>query len=210
MAGLHREVFVESRADVHLQNLRCDADLRLADCTGVLSVTGTVAFHTPSRGWSLRTWVETIKGRRIGRAQTSPVPWAFAVAYTFTGHQVCHSFEVPKVSAWSAEHPNRYRVVAELIAPDGSVTETHSQLIGFRHVEVRERQLLVNGQPIWIFGVNRHDHHPVRGKAVTVEDMRDDLVLMKQHNITAVRTAHYPNDPRLLDLCDELGLVRRR
>ena len=66
--------------------------------------------------------------------------------------------------------------------------------------------MLVNGQPVWIFGVNRHDHHPERGKSVTVDDMRADLVAMKRHNINAVRCAHYPNDHRFLDLCDELGL----
>jgi beta-galactosidase len=113
---------------------------------------------------------------------------------------------VHNVKAWSAERPDRYRVVAELFDPSGHLVEVHAQLIGFRHVEVRDRQVLVNGRPIWFFGVNRHDHHPERGKAVTVDDMRADLVLMKQHNINAVRTAHYPNDPRLLDLCDELGM----
>ena len=64
----------------------------------------------------------------------------------------------------------------------------------------------VNGKPVWVFGVNRHDHHPERGKAVTVDDMRADLLTMKRHNITAVRTSHYPNDHRFYDLCDELGL----
>jgi beta-galactosidase len=73
-------------------------------------------------------------------------------------------------------------------------------------VEIRERQLLVNGQPVWIFGVNRHDHHPERGKAVTEADMRADLLTMRRHNITAVRTSHYPNDSRFYDLCDELGM----
>ncbi len=63
----------------------------------------------------------------------------------------------------------------------------------------------MNGQPIWIFGVNRHDHHPDRGKAVTVDDMRADLAAMRAHNITAIRTSHYPNDSAFLDLCDELG-----
>jgi beta-galactosidase len=86
------------------------------------------------------------------------------------------------------------------------VTHTLTQQVGFRHVEVRDRDLLVNGRRVWVFGVNRHDHHPDRGKAVTIDDMRADLVLMRRHNITAVRTAHYPNDHRFLDLCDELGL----
>jgi beta-galactosidase len=112
----------------------------------------------------------------------------------------------PTSQPWSAETPQRYRVQVELLAPDGRVLETTDQQVGFRRVEVRNRQLLVNGQPIWVFGVNRHDHHPDRGKAVTEADMRADLVAMRQHNITAVRTSHYPNDSVFYDLCDELGV----
>ena len=78
--------------------------------------------------------------------------------------------------------------------------------VGFRRVEIRDRQLLVNGQPVTIKGVNRHDHSDTRGKAVTREDMLADVLLMKQFNFNAVRTSHYPNDPYLLDLCDQLGL----
>ena len=206
MAGLHREVFLESRANVHVQNLRCDADFRLVDAVGVLQVDTTISFAIqPTPGWAVRTHVETLKGRRIGKATTGAVPTEFAAPYVFTGHRVIASFEIPNIEPWSAEKPHRYRVIVELLAPNGAVTEVHAQLVGFRHVEIRDRQLVVNGQPIWIFGVNRHDHHPVRGKAVTVDDMRKDLLVMKQHNINAVRTAHYPNDPRFLDLCDELG-----
>jgi len=78
--------------------------------------------------------------------------------------------------------------------------------IGFRRIEVRDRRFLVNGAPVVLLGVNRHDHHPVTGKVQTVDDLRDDLLSMKRHNINAVRCAHYPNDHRLLDLCDELGM----
>ena len=207
MAGLHREVFIESRAHTHLANLRCDADLRVADGTGLLTVTSTVSFaNVPSAGWTVRTTLETPAGRRVGKAQVAVVPHEFARPYAFTGHHAVSSFEVAGVAPWSAEHPNRYRVVAELLDPHGAVAEVHAQLVGFRHVEVANRQMLVNGQPVWVFGVNRHDHHPTRGKAVTVEDIRADLLLMKSHNVNSVRTSHYPNDPRLLDLCDELGM----
>jgi len=207
MAGLHREVFVETRAATRLHNLRCDADLDVASGDGTLRVASTVAFTTrPQKGWQVRTTLETLPGRRIGKPVVADVPHRFDRAYRFSGHRAVAEFRVPAVRAWSAEDPHRYRVVAELIDPSGEVAEVHAQLVGFRHVENRDRQLLVNGQPVWIFGVNRHDHHPERGKAVTVADMRDDLLAMKRHNISAVRTSHYPNDPRLLDLCDELGM----
>ena len=93
----------------------------------------------------------------------------------------------------------------ELLDRRGRVRQDERQRVGIRSVEVRDRQLLVNGQPIWVFGVNRHDHHPDRGKAVTTDDIRADLALMRAHNITAVRTSHYPNDSAFYDLCDELG-----
>jgi beta-galactosidase len=207
MAGLHRDVHLEARPRVHLADVRCDADLRVDDGTGVLRVGARTAFvDAPTSGWIIRATLHDPRGRRVGRAQQGAVPHAFVVPYVFTGHDVRLEWEVPRVAAWSAEQPARYRVEVELLAPDGAVADRTEQLVGFRHVEVRDRQLLVNGRPVWIFGVNRHDHHPDRGKAVTVDDMRADLLQMRRHNITAVRTSHYPNDHRFYDLCDEFGM----
>jgi beta-galactosidase len=205
MAGLHREVHVEARGAVHVHSLVCDAGLD--GTTGTLTARATLGgLHPPERGWQVRFTVETLRNRRLAKAQTARIRSRFAVPYVFAGHAATAEFRLPEVTPWSAESPTRYRVVAELLDPHGAVAEVHSQLVGFRTVEVRDRQLLVNGEPVWIFGVNRHDHHPVRGKAVTVDDMRDDLLAMRRHNITAVRCSHYPNDPRFLDLCDEIGM----
>jgi beta-galactosidase len=207
MAGLHRSVWIEARSPEYIADVACTADLRVADGVGLLHVRTGVGFAAkPTKGVVVRTWLETLAGRRVGTVHTAPVPYRFELPYLFEGHHVDAVWEVPKVAAWSAESPTRYRVRVELVRPDGEVAEATEQLVGFRHVEVSDRQLLVNGQPIWIFGVNRHDHHPDRGKAVTVDDMRADLVQMRRHNITAVRTSHYPNDSAFYDLCDELGM----
>ena len=210
MAGLHRGVYIEARGSVHVASLVCDAGLRNAggpDRAGTLSASATIGGRTPpGPGWRVRFGVETMRGRRLARPQTVDVPHRFATPYLFSGHTAVASFEFPGIDPWSAESPTRYRVTAELLDPEGTVVEVHAQLIGFRSIEVRDRQLLVNGEPVWIFGVNRHDHHPTRGKAVTVDDMRDDLLAMRRHNITAVRCSHYPNDPAFLDLCDEIGM----
>ena len=88
----------------------------------------------------------------------------------------------------------------------GDVVEVETCRVGFRKVEIRDGQLLVNGVPILLKGVNRHDHDPDGGKTVTYDSMLQDITLMKQYNINTVRTCHYPNDPRWLDLCDEYGL----
>jgi beta-galactosidase len=110
------------------------------------------------------------------------------------------------VSAWSAELPRVYRLVLTLKDAAGKALESTSTRIGFRTVEVRDRNLLINGRRVMIKGVNRHDHHDTKGKALDRETLRLDAVTMKQYNFNAVRTSHYPNDPYWLDLCDEMGL----
>ncbi len=104
------------------------------------------------------------------------------------------------VTPWTAESPHLYRAV---IATD---TERVALRIGFRSVAVKDGQFTVNGRPVLLRGVNRHEHHPDHGRALPEQTHREDVLLMKQHNINAVRTAHYPPHPRFLDLCDELGL----
>ncbi|KAK6535409.1 Beta-galactosidase (Lactase) [Orbilia ellipsospora] len=102
---------------------------------------------------------------------------------------------------WTAETPYLYTLILSLGA--GHVI---SQRVGFRTSEIKDGNLRVNGKPIIIRGVNRHEHHPTRGRAVPYEFMRNDLLLMKTHNINGIRTSHYMNDPRLYDVADELGL----
>lgn len=206
MAGLHRSVWVEARPIVHIADVPIAVDFDPTTGCGMVESTTVVDFGgEPRDGWSVRSALITPNGRPVGRAQQSSVPTRFAQPYVFRGHQVSATWEVPNALAWSAEQPRTYRVRVELRDPSGVVQHAEEQHIGLKRVEVRDRQLLVNGQPIWVFGVNRHDHHPDRGKAVTVDDMRADLTAMRAHNITAVRTSHYPNDSALLDLCDELG-----
>ncbi|MCO5328822.1 MAG: DUF4981 domain-containing protein [Ilumatobacteraceae bacterium] len=200
MAGLHRSVWLEARGPVHLADVRAAGDYDPATGAGRVTVAAEVAFPGGvQRGWSVRV--------RLGRkVVTGEVPHRFDVPYVFTGHTVTAAFDLPACRPWSAERPHRYTVTCELLSPTGGVVEASDVQVGCRLVEVRDRQLLVNGQPIWVFGVNRHDHHPDRGKAVTVDDMRADLLAMRAHNITAVRTSHYPNDDAFYDLCDELGM----
>ncbi|MEU8221087.1 glycoside hydrolase family 2 TIM barrel-domain containing protein [Kribbella sp. NPDC048915] len=108
--------------------------------------------------------------------------------------------EIAAVEPWSAETPRLYDATVEVPG------ETVTLRIGFRTVAMVDGLFTANGRPLFFRGVNRHEHDERRGRAMTVEAMRQDLVLMKQHNINAVRTAHYPPHPAFLDLCDELGL----
>lgn len=112
---------------------------------------------------------------------------------------------VPEVRTWTAETPELYGLTVRLHRADGTVADTSRHRVGFRDVAVVGRDLLVNGERIFIRGVNRHDFHPLTGRTVSSEDMRADLVLLKRFGFNAIRTAHYPNDPGLYDLADELG-----
>ncbi len=108
---------------------------------------------------------------------------------------------------WSAETPYLYTLVLTMTNPEGIVVEARSSKIGFRTVEFStEQALLINGRNVEIIGVNRHDHSAVNGKALTRQEMRRDVELMKLFNFNAVRTSHYPNDPYFLELCDEYGI----
>ncbi len=210
MAGLHRSLWIESRPPVHITDVPIAVDYDPEAGEGTIEVTtvidpGTGAGSQPASGWTVRASVRGPNGRRVGRVLTAEVPHEHARPYSFTGYETNQRFTIAGAKPWSAERPDRYEVMVELINPNGNVVHTETQQVGLRRVEIRNRQLLVNGQPVWIFGVNRHDHHPDRGKAVTIDDMRADLTAMRAHNINAVRTAHYPNDPAFYDLCDELG-----
>lgn len=108
---------------------------------------------------------------------------------------------------WSAETPWLYQLVLSLKDPEGNLLEARSVNIGFREIEVNQAgELLVNGQPTKLYGVNRHDHHPIAGKALTREMIELDVRMIKQYNFNAIRTSHYPNDPYFYDLCDQYGI----
>ena len=115
------------------------------------------------------------------------------------------TIKVPNISPWSAESPTLYDVEYELVDPTGQVIEITTQKVGFRRVEIKGNELLVNGQPVIFYGINRHDFNRETGRVLTRELMRQDLLELKRWNFNAVRTSHYPNDPAFLDLCDELG-----
>ena len=114
--------------------------------------------------------------------------------------------EVPGIVPWSAEVQRRYGLRIILRDPAGGVAEAVDLAVGFRRVEIRRNQLLINGRAVLIRGVNRHDFDPRTGRVVSPAEMRADLVAMKRFGFNAVRTSHYPNDPAFLDLTDELGL----
>lgn len=113
--------------------------------------------------------------------------------------------ELPTVRPWSAETPNLYTLIIQVFQND-RLLQVIPQEIGFRTIEVTDGLIKVNGQPILFKGVNRHEWDPIHGRSVSLERMEKDLQIMKKFNVNAVRTAHYPDDPRFYALCDQYGL----
>ena len=211
--GLHRSLWLESRGAVHVSDLNVIADYDAA--TGKGELIAAVSATGASKGYKVIGRLYDPAGALIGQINAAPIDQfsydgtrleQYVSSYRFKAYAAKLNLTVPDARPWTAETPNLYALETELVDPVGQTVEAHRTHIGFRRVEVGGRRLKINGQPITIIGVNRHDHHPENGKTCSPEDMRADLVSMKQHNINAVRTAHYPNDHRLLDLCDELGL----
>jgi len=129
-------------------------------------------------------------------------------ANSIHGQETIVNLQSPIVNPnkWNAETPHLYHLLLTLQDEAGKNIEVRQTRVGFRQVEVRDRQLWVNGRSILLKGVNRHDFDPETGHTMTYARLREDVLLMKRHNINAVRTAHYPDDERFYDLCDEIGL----
>ncbi|MFV0291411.1 MAG: glycoside hydrolase family 2 TIM barrel-domain containing protein [Mangrovibacterium sp.] len=119
------------------------------------------------------------------------------------------TYHLEKPQLWSNETPYLYTLVLSLTDRNGELTEAKSCKVGFRSVEFHKEtaKLLINGKETYLIGVNRHDHHPTKGKALSREDIKADVQQIKQFNFNCIRTSHYPNDPYFYDLCDEYGIL---
>lgn len=191
LSGIHREVYLWSRPKVHLQDFTVDASFEYNSGNAKLSFTADVSKSTNEVNIKLldgdgkEHLVQDLKARN---------------------GQVKLIKEIKNIQPWSAETPNVYDVVISLKGKSGETVEVIHQKVGFRKVEIKNAQLLVNGKPIYLKGVNLHEHDPIKGHVVQEETMLKDLKLMKANNINAVRTSHYPQPERFYELCLENGI----
>ena len=202
MAGLHREVFLYATPRTYIEDITARAGLDLETGTGQLTVAVDVgpSGGAAAEGYTVEATLFDARGKRVRRPASADVPRA-GNPYVFAGRRGLVAIDVPRVKPWSAERPTLYTLVVALAGPDGETLDVSALRVGFRNVEITDGELRVNGRAVLIKGVNRHDHDDERGKAVTRERMRQDIVLMKQFNFNAVRTAHYPNDPYWYWIC---------
>lgn len=207
-AGLHRDVFLYSAGPAHIHDLSTVVDfnttLTHAELT-IIAKTGPSA-HRPA-GYTLSAQLYAPDGSAMFPAPQTATDDGEPRHQIFwqPANEIRIHTAIKSPTLWSAETPALYTLVVTLTAPDGN-TESTATRIGFRKLEIRDRKLLINGKAVMIRGVNRHDHDDKTGKAVSRETMEADIRLMKQFNVNAVRTSHYPNDPYWLDLCDQHGL----
>lgn len=210
MAGIHREVLLFHRPDVAINDFAVrtmlgadykDADLWIRPDVEVFGDVNT-------RGWQIKATLYDAEGAVAADGMQVS---ADEVRYEkYPARDIVHwpliEAKIENPAKWTAETPYLYTLVLGLYDADGKCVEARSCKVGFRDIKIKDQQLLVNGVPVKLYGVNRHDHSEFGGKTVTREEMEADIRLMKQFNFNSIRTCHYPNDPYIYDLCDEYGL----
>ena len=184
LSGIARDVYVYTREKARLEDLNVTADM-----TGRLEASALVSGGVNAVRFTLKDGDKTVASGEAA-VKKGKAAWDATVA---------------GAKLWSAEEPNLYTLEVEALSK-GKISENTAIEIGFRSVEIKNSQLLVNGKPVLIKGVNRHEMTPYKGYVVTEAEMLQDIKVMKSLNINAVRTCHYPDDPRWLSLCDRYGL----
>jgi beta-galactosidase len=196
LSGIFRDVYLWSPPDQHIRDIEVVPDLDeqyhhgklkiVAHLTNFAAQPASVLLRAELLDPAGRTILAPTLERNIGAREQSVVE---AVAF------------VENPMKWSAETPHLYQLLLTLQQRDGKPLEVIPVKVGFRKVEIRNGDLLVNGQRVLLKGVNRHEHDPDHGHVISIESMEQDARLMKQFNVNAVRTAHYPNDPAVQEIC---------
>lgn len=205
ISGLERDVYLYSRPNVHIRDFFVHAGLDSNYRNGLFSLDLEVKNENLNQNSQNQVQIELFENDD----QKSPIVKLVRQIQVENRYETTIRFTQQKIinpKKWTAEIPNLYTLLISLQDEAGKVIEVISTKIGFRKVEIKNGLLKVNGTPISIKGVNRHEHDPMTGRAITIESMIKDIQLMKQFNINAVRTSHYPNHPQWYELCDLYGL----
>jgi len=204
ISGIERDVYVYATPKLHIRDYFIKTDLRDNYENAWLEVEMNLRRYSEraDKSGSMEMELLDASGEQVRATKRD---WEFK---SEDGDEKIFTFGKPifEPKKWTAETPYLYTLLVTLKDKRGRTLEVLSSKIGFRKVEIVEGQLLVNGQYVYLKGVNRHEHDPTTGHVISEESMIKDIRLMKQFNINAVRTSHYPNDPRWYELCDEYGL----
>ena len=200
LSGIERDVYLYSTERLRIRDIFATPQLDKKYSKGTLAIEVDIENldEKQRKGYSLQTVLYNAEEKAIK-----------TVSHKYKAKEknnvVNFTMNVGKVNLWDAENPNLYTLVISLNDNEGNLIEASSTKVGFRSVEIKNSQLLVNGKAIEIHGVNLHEHHQFNGHTMDRETIVLDLTVMKQHNINAIRTSHYPQTPLFYDLCDEYG-----
>ncbi len=190
--GIARQVYLYTRPESQVSDFSVTTDLDAKYQNATLHFEASLK---NADGRKLSLSLKDASGREVAKREM-----------TLAGNTMNTDFLVKNPYKWTAETPYLYTLYITLSGQDGKVIEAIPQKVGFREVEIRDRQLLVNGQPILVKGADRHEMSAKGGYIMTLDEMVQDIRIMKEMNINAIRTSHYPDDPRWYDLCDEYGI----
>jgi len=211
LSGIYRSVYLFSTPKVHISDffVRCGLDEKYVDGTIKIRPKITTSPGQDLKGWTLQAQLYDDQQRPVlGNPLSKDVLGIVNEKYPQRDNVKFALMEgkVANPKKWSDEFPNLYTLVLTLKNAKGDVVETESCRVGFRTIEIKDGRLLVNGRSVKLFGVNRHEHDPDHGRAVPMSRMIQDIKLLKQNNINAVRTSHYPDSPVWYELCDRYGI----
>ena len=207
LSGIERSITLYAQPKTHILDYKVVADLDSTYQNGILDVEVTVEnLDAISNGKTFAVVVELGNDHVVGANNYSPLQKITNVEFHNIGKQTLHfQMVVPDVQSWNAEHPYLYSLWVILEDDKGNSLDDVAMYIGFRNIRIEDGQLKVNGVPVTIRGVNRHEHDPKTGH-VADKRIKEDILLMKANNINTIRTSHYPNSPELYRLCDYYGL----
>lgn len=227
MSGIEREVYLQANPKVRLSDFTVRTDLDNNYENALLQIRpelianiknkyvakvgefGNTNLRTTVDDWELVTELVDANGNTVGETVTTKLGKIFGENYPQRDNVYFGLIEteIKAPKKWTAETPHLYTLLFTIKNNKGEDIQYTSTKVGFRELQIDERgRFLVNGSPVKMIGVNRHDHDHINGKMVTREDMEEDVKLVKKFNFNAVRTSHYPNDPYFYDLCDKYGI----
>ncbi|HAG16144.1 MAG TPA: beta-galactosidase [Bacteroidales bacterium] len=196
ISGIERDVFLQARPKTFIRDIKAEPFLRNDYSLGILNLKIELQSDKPFLYTDYQAEAQLYKHDiLLKKLKLKSSEMGFM-----------DDIQLPFPDLWSAEQPNLYRLILNLMDKNGKTLESTAIDVGFREVKIAGGQLLVNGKAVLLKGVNRHEHDPKTAHVISRESMLEDVRLMKQFNINAVRTSHYPNDPYWYQLCDQYGL----
>lgn len=212
--GIHRDVYLYCTEDFWLEDVSALSTVKgegenLKALTNLCVTVGTKEPEQNGKTFCIKWKVCPVSGD--GCTTGEPVlseSENFTINFRQNCNQLYRTLSFSNPALWSSEAPNRYVLTVELYGGENldTLIEAKACCVAYRSVEIKDRQLLINGKAVYIKGANRHEHDEVTGKTLSTASMVRDIELLKQYNFNAVRTCHYPNDERWYELCDKYGL----